>query len=652
MENIPGGTIGNVTLTRTYARRANPHDPASRVESWSEIVERVLHACDVQLNCKFTSDEVAEFRGLLLKMKGMVGGRFLWQLGTKTVDEIGLMSLQNCAAVDVVNTRAFTWAMDALMLGCGVGFLLTKENMTKFPKVRHVEVNRDDVKDATFIVPDSREGWIALVDAVLRAHFETGKKLAYSCQLVRKRGEPIAKFGGTASGPEVLEEGVQSINKILNAVALQHNGTLRTIDALDIMNNIGKIVVAGNVRRSAQIALGHVEDTDFLNAKDWSSGMLPDTRAFSNNSVICNDISKLPERYWDYMNGNAEPLGLINIDLMRSCGRSGDLTRKDPKVTIINPCAEICLQGIVEEFPGEGGETCCLADIPISLLDSFEEFKRVIYFLYRVCKQSLTLKCHHRGTESIVHTNFRIGLGLTGILEASNEQLSWMSPGYEYLDKLDIEYSKANGLPRSIKLTTVKPSGTLSLLAGVTSGAHPEYAQYYIRRIRFAADSPLLPDLEKAGYEIEYQRKFGSKELDLTTKIVSFPKKAKPTARMAKDMTAIDQLEVIARLQREWSDNAVSVTIYYGKEELPAIKAWLSKNYNTQIKSVSWLLRSEHGFDQAPLEEINEETYNKMCANIRPISEFTIQKHRGVEQSEQDADFLQTCDRNGMCPVR
>jgi ribonucleoside-triphosphate reductase len=188
------------------------------------------------------------------------------------------------------------------------------------------------------------------------------------------------------------------------------------------------------------------------------------------------------------------------------------------------------------------------------------------------------------------------------------EIIGW-SGCYDYLRAYDKEYSRLAGYPTSIKLTTVKPSGTLSLLAGVTPGAHPGYSEYYIRRIRMSADSSLAHAARKHGYPVEYVLNFDGTE-DKST-VVSFPCKFPKGTTFANDMKAIDQLEVIKRLQAEWSDNAVSVTIYYRKEELYAIKEWLRLNYKN-VKSVSFLLHNEHGFKQAPLEEIDEGTYFDM----------------------------------------
>jgi len=623
---IPWGSTGSLTFNRTYARPMEN----GRMEQYEDTIERVLAACKNQLNVGFTLAEEVELRGYFLDLKGSVAGRFLWQLGTKTVDKLGLLSLQNCAFTTVDNPRAFTWAMDALMLGSGVGFNIQREYVYQLPKVKAATVSRKDTNDADFIVPDSREGWVKLLEQTLTAHFETGDSFTYSTVLIRGKGAGIKGFGGVASGPEELCQGITDISRILNSRA---GKKLRPIDVLDIMNIIGSVVVAGNVRRSAEIAIGDADDMQYLASKRWDLGNVPNYRAMSNNSVVCNDIKLLPEQFWEGYKGNGEPFGLINLNLARSVGRLGETQYPDPDVAGFNPCAEQSLAPY---------ETCCLAEIFLPNIKNKVELYNVAKLLYRINKHSLALGCHLKETEEVVHRHMRMGIGVTGYLQATEEQRSWLSDVYTYLRAFDKEYSAEHGWPESIKLTTVKPSGTLSLLAGVTPGVHPAYAKYYIRRIRIASNSSLANLCRKHGYYAEYQKNFDGSE-DRNTVVVDFPCTVPDGTVLAKDLTAVKQLEYVVRLQSEWSDNAVSCTVYYKKEELPEIRAWLSDNYNTKLKSVSFLLHSEHGFQQAPYEEITQEQYEKYAANVTPITYVEI----------KDDDVLDSFECvGGTCPVR
>jgi len=627
----PWGTVGYIVYKRTYARRISETDANSRTEEFPETVDRVVKACNKQLKVGFTEQEEEDLRNTMLTLKGTVAGRFLWQLGTKTVDKLGLLSLQNCAFV-IVNEpiRPFTWTMDALMLGSGVGYNIQKEYVYEIPKPKKAKIIRQDTKDADLIVPDSRQGWVDLLQRVLESHFVTGKGFSYSTICIRGKGTPIKGFGGTAAGPEELCWGMNEISKVLNTRA---GKKLRPIDCLDIMNIIGFIVVAGNVRRSAQIAIGDMDDLQFLNAKRWDLGNIPSWRAMSNNSVVCNDFSRLPDYFWEGYQGNGEPYGLINLNNARRMGRVNEIQYTDYEVAGFNPCGE---QSLVDK------ETCCLAEIFLPNIESYEELEKVTKLLYRINKHSLRLPCHLKETEEIVHKNMRMGIGVTGYLQCPEEKKLWLKQLYPALRQYDKEYSKAHGFPESIKLSTIKPSGSMSLLPGVTPGAHGGFSQYHLRRIRIASNSPLIEICKKNGYPIEFQRNFDGTD-DKNTQIVSFPCSFPEGTTLVKDMTAIDQLEVVKRLQTEWSDNAVSVTVYYKKEELGKIRQWLSDNYNENIKSVSFLLHSDHGFQQAPLEEITKEQFDALTAAITPISDVSFK--------EEDVSGIDEC-ASGVCPIK
>ena len=635
MTTTPWSSVGYLTYKRTYARRLDENNIDSPTEEFPDTVERVLKATADQLNCGFTGDETERLRNYLLGLKGSVAGRFWWQLGTETVNQLGLSSLQNCAFRTVDKpVEPFTWAMDMLMLGSGVGYNIQQENVKKLPPVNDNFKAPTRINDAgaDFIVPDSREGWVALLGKTLKAAFlahSSGKQtFSYSTQLIRSKGAPIKGFGGTASGPEDLVWGIQQISTILEKRAGKQ---IRPIDALDIMNIIGAVVVAGNVRRSAQIAIGDADDVEYLLAKRWDLGNIPSWRAMSNNSVVCHDIGDLHDFFWDGYEGKGEPYGLINLKLSRKIGRLGETQYPDPKVQGYNPCAE---QSLAD------GETCCLAEIFLPNIESKAELLDVSKLLYRVNKHSLALPCHQKVTEAIVHENMRMGIGVTGVLQATEEQKSWLDEVYKELRAYDVEYSANNGFNPSIKLTTVKPSGTLSLLPGVTPGCHPAYARYMIRRIRISSNHPLVQVCKEHGYHVEYQQNFDGSE-DRGTVVVSFPFRHPDHAVLAKDVTAIQQLETVKWLQEVWSDNSVSCTVYYRKEELPEIRKYLKKNYKHNHKSLSFLLHNEHGFKQAPLEEITEEQYNELVANTRIITAI----------AEANIGLEDDC-ATGACPIR
>jgi ribonucleoside-triphosphate reductase len=230
--------------------------------------------------------------------------------------------------------------MDMLALGSGVGFNIQRKNVEKLPAVKEwfKAPTRIDNGGADFIIPDSREGWVKFLGKVLKSAFlsetEDNGTFTYSTQAIRGKGTPIKGFGGVASGPEDLCWGIGEISKILEK---KRGKQIRPVDALDMMNIIGAIIVAGNVRRSAQIAIGDPDDVEYLLAKNWSMGNIPSYRAMSNNSVICDDIDDLHEYFWRGYEGGSEPYGLINLNLSRKMGRLGEFEYPDPDVEGYNP---------------------------------------------------------------------------------------------------------------------------------------------------------------------------------------------------------------------------------------------------------------------------------------------------------------------------
>jgi len=630
-KDVPWGEIGYITFKRTYSRKLDENNLNSPTEEMSDVVNREIKACNDQLNVGFSKEEEELYFNTRMNLKWSVAGRFMWQLGTKTVDKLGLPSLQNCAGVVIDHPiRPFTWAFEMLMLGSGVGYNIQREHVYQLPKVKGpLVIERIDNKDADYIVPDTREGWIKLLGKVLKAHFYSGEGFTYSVQLIRSKGALIKSFGGQASGPEELCWGMNEISKILNSRSGQK---LRPIDCLDIMNIIGFIVVSGNVRRSAQIAIGDYDDIEYLQAKRWDLGPIPNWRAMSNNSVACDDTSKLTSDFWDTYN-QGEPYGLINFGMSRAVGRTGETQYPDKDVAVFNPCAEQSLNNY---------ETCCLSEIYLPNISSYAELIEILKLTYRVNKHSLSLHCSLKETESIVNSNMRMGIGVTGILQSSKEQVDWLKDAYVFLRDFDKTYSKLKGFPESIKLTTVKPSGTLSLLAGVTPGIHPSPAgPHYIRRIRIASNSNLIQVCKLHGYKIEPQINFDGSE-DNSTMVVEFPCKVPENTPVASNYSWREQLEMIKKLQSEWSDNSVSCTVYYNKEDLDDIKEYLKLNYKDNFKTLSFLLYYGHGFKQAPYETISKEKYDRLITGVKPITTIEI----------KESDFNIDDCFSGACPIK
>jgi len=634
--------LGYIVYKRTYARVKEN----GQTEEWHETIRRCINGAQ-KIGANYTREEAEQLFDLIFNLKCNFAGRMLWQLGTPTVDRFGANSLLNCWNVSMNSIKSFLFLFENLMLGGGVGFSIRREDIHELPRIKKgVNISHKNTKDADFIVPDSREGWIHLLEKVLEAFFNNGKSFNYSTILIRGAGERIGGFGGIASGPQILLDGIEKINKIFQS---REGKKLRSIDVLDICNIIGGIVVSGNVRRSAQIAIGDPDDYLFLRAKNWSLGNIPNWRAMSNNTIYADDFSHISNEIWnngyilDSETGFAkgEPYGFFNLPLSQKFGRLKDGQMKDSNlyptdednVVGTNPCGEISLASY---------ECCNLSELYLNNIISKEELILCAKLLYKTQKAIAALPFIHEETNKIVHKNMRLGLGVTGICQ-SLDKIDWLDACYKELRKFDKEWSKERGWNRSIKLTTIKPSGTLSLLGGSTPGVHPAYSKYYIRRVRMASNDALVGYCRDLGYNVEYVLNFdGSENHD--TVVVEFPCETPDGALFADEMGVIKQLEMVKKLQEVWSDNAVSVTAYYSEEELSTLKQWLSENYENGIKSVSFLLRQKHGFKQAPYEEITKDAYENKKSKVKPI--IIINQNIG-------SDALEGIEcEGGSCPIK
>lgn len=624
MKTKPFSNLGSVVYKRTYARKDN-----GRIENWEDTIERIIYGNTKNHNV--TKKEIDRLRYFLLNRKAGPAGRGFWFSGSPGHRKLGGVALCNCWYVSSEDWMNFVVAQDLLMLGGGVGMSVEKMFVSKLPKVKKdVEVLHKNTNDADFIIPDSREGWCELTRRVLESFFVTGKSFTYSSVCVRGQGELIKGFGGSASGPLPL---INCINKISSILKNRAGKFLHSVDAMDILCAIGEMVVAGNVRRSAIIILGDPNDKEYLTSKRWDLGPVPNQRAMANLSVVCEDIDDLHPLFWATYEAG-EPFGIINRKTIRSFGRMGE--RKKDTAVGCNPCSEATL---------EDGEPCNLQELALPNLNSIEEFEEAAKLMHRWGKRVTLEKYHIEKSDEVIKRNRRVGTGITGCLMSDLFKPEILDKVYAAIQEENVNYSKELGIPESIRTTVVKPSGTISKVFDMHGyeGIHPAYSRYIIQRVRFAATDPLVGLLSEAGHHIEPVLKFDGSQ-DPNTVVVDFYEKAPDGAPVADENWSLwDQLNTVKIAQTHWSDQAVSVTVYYKKEEIPQLKKWLGDNLKN-IKTISFLCHSDHGFKQAPKEAISKETYMLLSDKIKDID---VSK---INEEAPELDGLEC--QNGACPIR
>jgi ribonucleoside-triphosphate reductase (thioredoxin) len=635
------GDLSYIVYKRTYSRAKENGEQ----EEWWETIARAINGAQ-KIGAKYSKAEAEKLYDHMFNLRCFFSGRGLWQLGTKTVDLVGHDSLLNCWVTKVSTVDDFHFIFTESMLGGGVGCNISREYTQELPRVkRNVRCVMKNTKDAEFIVPDSKEGWGYLWRKILKSYLITGESFSYSNVCIRPAGEPLKTFGGIAPGPKPLMDGCQELCRILES---REGKKLRTQDVADIICCGGQVVKSGGIRRTALILLGDVDDIAFLNLKRWDLDItIPAYRSNSNNSSICNDYSHLLENYWKPYDGSGECYGLLNLKNSKRFGRLNETKIDgfdlfDDDIIGGNPCAEALLAD---------KEPCNLAELALNNIKSKEEMLECAILLYKSQKAIAAGHYLFDETNEIVHKKMRLGLGVTGVCQNPNYP-DWCDYVYKELRKFDKKYSKENNFPQSARLTVVKPSGTLSLLSGSSPGANPGYSQYHFRTVRFSSMDKLVPMLKEAGYHIEPEKRL-DRSLNHDIAVIYFPCKFSEDTLCEDKSDVIDQLERIKSLQICWADQSVSNTVYYRyqvnqetkeiiENDLPKIREWLKNNYNSSIKTVSFLMHSGHGFEQAVLQPISKEKYQESVKLLKSL--------QGVETNNELMDNLE-CS-SGHCPIR
>jgi ribonucleoside-triphosphate reductase len=619
--DVAGNSVGEITFLRTYSRKK----PDGTKETWVDVCERVIngmyslqkdHAKQSRLpwsDAKAAASAKEAF-DRLFNLKWTPPGRGLWVMGTEIVNvQKNSAALQNCAFVSTKEmskdnpAKPFGFLMEASMLGVGVGF--DDKGADKGFDIY------DPSEPSEYIIPDTREGWaestVALINSFLKPN---QKRWDFDYSQIRPYGAPIATFGGTAAGHEPL---FKLHSQIRNLFEGRKGQKLTRRDLADIGNMIGVCVVSGNVRRSAELLIGRIDDEDFLNLKN--AERFPERNSYdpeapgwawmSNNSVevsVGTDFTNIV----DGIVRNGEP-GVIWMDMSRQYGRLQDgVNNKDWRVVGYNPCAEQSL---------ESYEMCTLVETYLNRHDNIDDFKRTLKFAYLYAKTVTLLPTHWEETNAIMQRNRRIGTSISGVANFADNKgfpqlRQWMDEGYATVKQYDQTYSEWLGIRESVKMTTVKPSGTVSILAGESPGVHwTAGGKYFLRAIRFANNEPMLELFRMANYRIE-----PASESPDTTSVVFFPIKSE-AKRSEKEVSIYEKMTLAATAQRYWSDNSVSVTVTFDAEKEKDSVGTVLHMYDGQLKTVSFLPMGNLVYPQMPYTQITEEEYDKYSLELFPI---------------------------------
>lgn len=583
--------------TSRYARWL---EEEGRRETWGETVERYM---DNVVASRLTDEDgwqpYEEIQEAILGQEIMPSMRAMMTAGPALKRDN--TCAYNCSYLPVDDPKSFDEAMFILLCGTGVGFSVERQFVSKLPEVPELFES-----DTTVVVKDSKEGWAKALRQVI-ALLYSGEIPKWDVSKVRPAGARLKTFGGRASGPAPL---VDLFNFVVAKFKKAQNRNLSSIECHDIMCKIGEVVVVGGVRRSAMISLSNLSDDRMRHAKSGNWWENDPQRALANNSTSYTekpDAVSFMREWMALVESGSGERGIFNRQASKKqAAKNG---RRDPNQDFgTNPCSEIILRPY---------QFCNLTEVVVRATDSVEDLERKVRLATIL------------GTIQSTYTNFPylrkkwkdnteeerlLGVSLTGIMDnplmtLKNEGLS---KTLEHLKEVAVatnaEWAGRLGIPVSVAITCVKPSGTVSQLVDSASGIHARHSPYYIRTVRGDNKDPLTQFMKDAGVPAEpcYYK-------PQQTTVFSFPVKAPDNAVVTEDMTAIDQLEMWLAYQRNWCEHKPSVTINVKKDEWFEVGAFVYKNFD-EMSGVSFLPYDEHTYQQAPYQEVGKSDYESLLS--------------------------------------
>jgi len=615
------GPLSEAVYFRTYSRLKEDGSQETWADTVCRVVEGVMSIRKNQYKILGKKWDYTRWNGVaeelvyaMYDMKMLPPGRGLWAMGTEYVYERGSHALNNCGSIEVDGSlaSAANWLMDSLMCGVGVGFTTNTADL-------HFKNPRGE--PWIYEIPDTKEGWAESTRLIIDAYERGSKPVDFDYTAIRRAGTPIAGFGGVSSGAGPLRTLHRRVRSYLQAYAGGQTDQTRVI--ADVMNAIGACVVAGNVRRSAEIAVGAPGDDTFMNLKNYD--LNPDRQEIgwmSNNSVALredDDFLALPD-IAKHVADNGEP-GILNLKNVQKYGRIGEKMHDD--ATGINPCGEI---------PLESAELCNLVEV-FPTRCSNGDFDRVLELATFYASTVSLLPSHSEETNEIVSRNRRIGVSVSGVadwLDATSVSnvFNRLNRGYDIVRNTNRKLAKEAGVAESIRVTTVKPSGTVSLLAGVSSGMHFPVAGHVLRRVRIGQDSPVAELLAEAGVPHEPD------EVSENTEVFEFPLRyGQGRTRSVKQVSVFEQAQVVTMLSRCWADNAVSNTLTVQPEEMKHVERVLALNAPL-VKSMSLLPDRGDVYPQMPVEHISVAEFEKRRTEIGIVDWEELTGYDGDASSE------------------
>ena len=538
-------------------------------------------------------DEINAMYKLVYDRKVLPSMRSL-QFGGKPI-ELSPNRVYNCAYLPIDDYRAFGETMFLLLGGTGVGYSVQKHHVEKLPEIR----KPNPAKHRRFLIGDSIEGWADAIKVLMKSYFEGGSSILFDFSDIRPKGAMLVTSGGKAPGPQPLKECIVKIQGILDT---KNDGDkLTPIETHDIVCHIADAVLAGGIRRAALISLFSADDDDMIAAKSGPWWELNPQRGRANNSAVLlrNRVTKdFFMSLWDKIkaSGAGEPGIYLNND----------------KDWGTNPCCEIALRPF---------QFCNLCEVNVSNIESQEDLnERVKAAAFVGTLQAGYTDFHYlrpvwqRTTEK----EALIGVGITGVGSGKAQQYD-MQEAAEIVKQENERVANLIGINKAARTTTIKPSGTSSLVLGTSSGIHAWHNDYYIRRMRIGKNESLYTHLLINHPELIEDEYFRPHD----TAVISVPQKA-PDNSILRTESALDLLTRVKWFYTNWikpghrtgqNTHNISATVSIKDDEWESVGEWMWENKNC-YNGLSVLPYSDHTYIQAPFEDITEEKYHQLMESL------------------------------------
>ena len=583
--------LSEITIFSKYAKYI---PELERRETWNEIVTRnkEMHI-EKFPNLK---NEIEDAYSYVYSKKILPSMRSL-QFAGKPIS-INNTRIFNCSYLPIDDYRAFSETMFLLLSGCGVGYSVQQHHIEKLPEIRKAS------KSKRYLINDSIEGWADAVKILMKSYFGyISYTPIFDYRDIRQKGERLVTSGGKAPGAEPLKITLTHVQAILDR---KENGEkLTSLECHDIICHLADAVLSGGIRRAALISLFNLDDEEMLTSKFGNWWENNPQRGRANNSAVLMRSKITKDTFLDLWK---------KIELSNS-GEPGFLFTND-KDAGTNPCAEINLKP---------NQFCNLCEINASDIDSQEEFnKRAKAAAFIGTLQASYTDFHYLRDvwRKTTEKEALLGVGMTGIASGAIFDFNIKEAAKSAVEE-NARVAELIGINKAARVTTVKPAGTTSLVLGTSSGIHDWHAPYYWRRIRLGKNEALYTYLSINHPEL-LEDDFFKPNIQ---SIVKVPQKSPDNAMLRETTTALDLLERIKTINKEWikpgyrkgaNMHNVSATVTMKQDEWDTVGEWVFENKD-YFTALSFLPFSDHSYVQSPFEDITKEEYEEAIKSLHEI---------------------------------